>query len=182
MILPVYAYGQPVLKKEAEHVDVKEEGLAGFIENMWETMYHAGGIGLAAPQVGQSKRIFLVDTVQMMDEGEEGGLKEVFINPEILEFSEDTGSYEEGCLSIPDVTGDVIRPNSVKVKYQDLEGNYQEVFLTDMEARVFQHEYDHIDGVLFIEKLKPLRKKRIQKKLDKIRKGLTNAKYKLKFL
>lgn len=182
MILPVYAYGQPVLKKEAEPVDWTDSELPAFIESMWETMYHAGGIGLAAPQVGQSKRIFIVDTVQMLEEGEEGGLKEVFINPEILSFSEDTGSYEEGCLSIPEVTGDVIRPNSVRVRYQGMDGTKKQLTLGDMEARVFQHEFDHIEGVLFIDLLKPLRKKRIQKRLEKIKKGLISSKYKLKFV
>jgi peptide deformylase len=181
MVLPIYAYGQPVLKKRAEEVDPSDEGLNEFISNMWDTMYHAGGVGLAAPQVGRSLRIFLVDTAQIEDDEKEG-IKEVFINPEILEFSEDEGNYEEGCLSIPDVTGDVIRPNKVKVRYLNGDLEERELWLEEMEARVFQHEFDHVEGVLFVEKLKPLRKKRIQKKLEKIKKGQISAKYKLKFI
>ena len=181
MVLPIYAYGQPVLKKRAVEVDLDDEGLNDFIENMWDTMYHAGGVGLAAPQVGRSWRIFLVDTAQIEDD-ENAGIKEVFINPEILEFSEDQGKYEEGCLSIPDVTGDVIRPNKVKVRYMNGDLEEKEVWLGEMEARVFQHEFDHVEGVLFTEKLKPLRKKRVQKKLEKIKKGQITAKYKLKFI
>ena len=181
MVLPIYAYGQPVLKKRAEEVNINDEGLNEFIANMWDTMYHAGGVGLAAPQVGKSLRIFLVDTAQIEDD-ENVGIKEVFINPEILEFSEDEGKYEEGCLSIPDVTGDVIRPNKVKVRYLNGDLEEKELWLGEMEARVFQHEFDHVEGVLFIEKLKPLRKKRVQKKLEKIKKGQISAKYKLKFV
>jgi peptide deformylase len=181
MVLPIYAYGQPVLKKRAEEVDPSDERLQEFISNMWDTMYHAGGVGLAAPQVGRSLRIFLVDTAQIEDDENEG-IKEVFINPEILEYSEDQGNYEEGCLSIPDVTGDVIRPNKVKVRYLNGDLEEREHWLGEMEARVFQHEFDHVEGVLFVEKLKPLRKKRVQKKLEKIKKGQISAKYKLKFV
>lgn len=181
MILPVYAYGQPVLKKRANEVDVDDPQLSEFILSMWDTMYHAAGIGLAAPQVGQSKRIFVVDTLQIDDKGEKG-IKEVFINPEILSFSDEEDSYEEGCLSIPDITGDVVRPIAVTVRYINGAFEEKEVELGGMEARVFLHEFDHIEGQLFVELLKPLRRKRIQKKLEKIKKGQIRTKYKLKFV
>jgi len=181
MILPVYAYGQPVLKKKAVEVDLKDERLKDLIKNMWDTMYHASGVGLAAPQVGHSLRLFIVDTLQMEDKGKTG-LKTAFINPEILEVSEEESSYEEGCLSIPDVVGEVIRPVSLRVRYFDEDLKQHEVELDEMEARVFQHEYDHIEGILFTELVKPIRRKRIQKKLDKIKKGQAGAKYKLKFV
>jgi len=183
MILPVYAYGQPVLKKVAQEIDKDFEGLNDLLEDMWETMYHASGVGIAAPQIGQSLRLFLVDTVQAMEEGEEDqGIKKAFINAQVIEEDGDLWTYEEGCLSIPNVKGDVERSQKVKIKYQD--ENFNE-FVEEYEginARVILHEYDHIEGKLFTEKLKPLKKKMISRKLEQIKKGKVKADYRLRFV
>ena len=182
MILPVYAYGQPVLKKVAKKVDTDFEGLDDLLEDMWETMYHAQGVGIAAPQIGQSLRVFLVDTVQAMDDGdEEKGIKKAFINAEVLNMEGELWSYEEGCLSIPNIKGDVERNEKIKIKYQDEE--FKEIIeeYDGINARVILHEYDHIEGKLFTEKLKPLKKKMISRKLDQIKKGKVKADYRLRF-
>lgn len=183
MILPVYAYGQPILKRKAEEVVQDYEGLSDLLEDMWETMYHAQGVGLAAPQIGQSIRLFLVDTVQAMEEGEEDqGIKKVFINAQMLDEEGDFWAYEEGCLSIPHIRADVERQKKIKIKYYD--ENFKE-FIEEYEginARVIQHEYDHIEGKLFTEKLKPLKKKMINRKLEQIRKGKVKADYRLRFV
>ena len=182
MILPVYAYGQPVLKKKAEEIERDFKGLDDLLEDMWETMYHADGVGLAAPQIGQSIRLFLVDTVQAMAEGEEDkGVKKAFINAEMLKEEGDLWSYEEGCLSIPNIRADVERQKKIKIKYYD--ENFKE-YIEEYEginARVIQHEYDHIEGKLFTEKLKPLKKKMINRKLEQIKKGKVKADYRLRF-
>lgn len=183
MVLPIYAYGQRVLKKKATPIDADYPKLTELLENMWETMYAANGVGLAAPQIGKSIRIFLVDSVQMMDEGEEDkGIKQAFINAEVIEEEGKLWPYEEGCLSIPDITGDVERPTTVTIRYQDEQFETHERTFTGLNARVIQHEYDHIEGKLFTEKLKPLKKKMIKRKLEKIRKGDIKASYNLKFV
>lgn len=183
MILPIYAYGQPVLKKRAVDFKKNDPDLPPLIENMWETMYHARGVGLAGPQVGVSKRIFVVDTTQMYEEDEEqAGIKKAFINPEILVSSDDDIKYEEGCLSIPDIQADVLRPDRVRIRYYNEDYELKEEEFEGLEARVIQHEYDHIEGVLFVEKVGPIKRKRLTKKLEKIKKGQVSAKYKLKFV
>ena len=182
MILPVYAYGQPVLKKVGQVIETDFEGLENLLEDMWETMYHAQGVGIAAPQIGQSLRLFLVDTVQAMDEGEEeNGIKKAFINAQILEETGEPWVYEEGCLSIPHVKGDVERNEKVRIKYQDENFNEFIEEYDGINARVILHEYDHIEGKLFTEKLKPLKKKMISRKLDQIKKGKVKADYRLRF-
>jgi len=183
MILPIYALGQPVLKKVGLPITAEYEGLEELIINMWETMYNANGIGLAAPQIGLGIRIFLVDTVQMMEEGKEDeGIKSVFINPEKVQEGGTPWFYEEGCLSIPDIHGDVERPAQIKLKYFDAEFKEQVKVFSGVNARVIQHEYDHIDGKLFTEYLKPLKRRRIKRKLENIRKGEIQTKYKMKFV
>jgi peptide deformylase len=183
MILPVYAYGQPVLKKKAEKIGTEFKGLGDLIENMWETMYHADGVGLAAPQIGQGIRLFLVDTVQAMTEGEEDkGIKKAFINAEMLIEEGDFWSYEEGCLSIPHIRADVERQKRIKIKYFDQDFNEYIEEYEGINARVIQHEYDHIEGKLFTEKLKPLKKKMINRKLEQIKKGKVKADYRLRFV
>ncbi len=182
MILPIYGYGYPVLKKIAEEVPEDYPNLGELIENMMETMYSASGVGLAAPQVGLSLRLFVVDTQQIMDEGkEEEGFKQAFINAEILEDAGDLWAYEEGCLSIPDVRGDVERPTQIRMRYQDENFETHEKVFTGMHARVIQHEYDHIEGILFTEHLKPIKKRLVKRKLESIRKGKVSADYKMKF-
>ena len=183
MILPIYAYGYSVLKKVAEDIDKDYPELESLISNMWDTMYNAHGIGLAAPQIGLSIRLFLVDTKQSMEEDEKDkGIKKVFINAEILEEAGDEFSYEEGCLSIPGIKGDVYRPEQVRIKYLD-EHFVEHVEVYDgINARVIQHEYDHIDGILFTELLGPLKRRRIKKKPDDIKAGKLRGEYKMKYL
>ena len=182
MILPIYAYGQPVLKKVAEPIDTDYEGLAELVENMWETMYNAEGVGLAAPQIGKAIRLFVVDSKQMQEEGEEEkGIKQVFINAEKLDETGTPWAFEEGCLSIPDVRGDVERPAELRIRYQDENFATHEVTLTGMNARVVQHEYDHIEGKLFTEYLKPLKRRLMKRKLENIKKGKIQQRYRMRF-
>lgn len=182
MVLPIYAYGHPVLKKKAVSIDSEYDKLSKLLDDMWETMYHAKGVGLAAPQIGRSVRIFLVDTVQLQKEGEEGkGIKKAFINAQIIDESGDVWSYEEGCLSIPKINGDVERKSTVRIKYMDENFEEFEEVYKGMEARVIQHEYDHIEGILFTEKLNPLKKRLIQRKLENIKKGKVSADYTMRY-
>ena len=183
MILPIYAYGQSVLKKMGEPIDQDYPNLKELLENMWETMYNAQGIGLAAPQIGLPIRLFLIDTEQL-DDGDgtgKNGMKQVFINAEKIEEGGKNWDYEEGCLSIPDVRGDVSRPAQIKLSYQDENFVQHEKVFTGMIARVIQHEYDHIDGVLFTELLKPLKKRRVRRRLENIKKGNIDPSYRMKF-
>lgn len=183
MILPIYAYGQPVLKKVAKPIDKDYPELKTLLANMWETMYNAEGIGLAAPQIGLSIRIFMIDTAQLKDEdGTIQGFKQAFINAEKIEETGDVKDYEEGCLSIPDLRGDVKRPGVLTLKYLDENFEEHTKTFTGLNARVIQHEYDHIEGKLFTEKLKPIKKRMMKRKLEIIRKGLVQVDYKMKFV
>jgi peptide deformylase len=182
MILPIYAYGQKVLKRRASDIDQDYDGLSVLIENMWETMYNAKGVGLAAPQIGQSIRLFLVDTIQMQEEDKEmKGIKKVFINPEIIDESGEEKSYEEGCLSIPDIRGDVKRLSEVSIVYYDENFEKHEESYNGINARVIQHEYDHVEGKLFTEMLPPLRKQLVKRKLENIKKGKVRVDYRMRF-
>lgn len=182
MILPVYTFGQPILKKKADPIVKDYPELKELIANMWETMYEASGVGIAAPQIGISIRLFIIDSEQIFEdkESDELGFKKVFINAEILEESGEFWSYEEGCLSIPHIRGDVERQEQVTIKYLDENFKEHVETWTGINARVIQHEYDHIEGVLFTEKLKPLKRTMIQKKLNAISKGEVSADYKIK--
>ena len=183
MKLPIYAYGHPILKRVAKPVQKNDQKLQTFLENMWDTMYNASGVGLAAPQVGSSLRIFIVDTLQIMkEEDEEKGIKQVFINPEKIEETGDEYGYEEGCLSIPDIRADVNRQSRIKLSY--LDENFEEriAVFEGVNARVIQHEYDHLEGVLFVEKINPLKRNILRRKLDKIRKGKVKVDYPMQFV
>lgn len=182
MILPVYTYGQPILKKRAEDVKPGLKGLDKLISNMWDTMYNAQGVGLAAPQVGKSLRIFVVDTTHLEDEknGFEG-IKQVFINAEKIDENGDPWVYEEGCLSIPELHGDVERPERLHLRFMDENFESHEEIFDSLNARVIQHEYDHIEGILFTEHLKPIKKRRIQRRLENIRKGNIDVDYPVRF-
>ena len=183
MILPIYAYGHPVLKQVGKEITPEYPELAALIENMWDTMYNANGVGLAAPQVGLAIRIFLADSEQLKPEtrNNKPGIKKVFINAQILEQWGAQWAYEEGCLSIPDINGEVERPAVLKIKYFD------EQFVEHIEeydginARVIQHEYDHIQGVLFTDYLSPLKKRLLKGKLTNITKGIVDVSYRMKF-
>jgi len=182
MILPIYAYGHPVLNRATKVIEPEYPQFKELLENMWETMYHAQGVGLAAPQVGLSVRLFLVDTIQIMDEGKEDeGIKQAFINAEKVEEGGELWDYEEGCLSIPDIRADVERPAQIKLRYQDEHFETHEKIFTGMNARVIQHEYDHVDGILFTEYLRPLKKRLMKRKLDRIKTGKIDPKYRMKF-
>ncbi|MBK7807501.1 MAG: peptide deformylase [Saprospiraceae bacterium] len=183
MILPVFAFGQPVLKKRATDINKDYEGLKSLISNMWETMYAAHGVGIAAPQIGVSVRLFIIDSIQIMEEEKKAeGIKKVFINAQIIEETGELWSYEEGCLSIPNIRGDVERQQKVRIQYLDENFEKHDEIYEGINARVIQHEYDHIEGVLFVEKLKPLKKKLIQRKLNDIKTGKATADYKIKFV
>lgn len=182
MILPIIAYGDAVLKRKAKDIQKSEE-LSALIENMWETMYNANGVGLAAPQIGKSYRLFMVDTEQLEERKSdfEDGIKQAFINAEILDYGGEEDKYEEGCLSIPDINADVERPEQITIKYLDEEFNEHTQSFNGFNARVIQHEYDHIEGILFTDRISPLKKKLLKKKLEKISKGKITAKYKMRF-
>ena len=183
MILPIYAYGHGVLKKKGENISPDYPDLPQLISNMWETMENAHGVGLAAPQVGLSIRLFVIDTFDMMEEShKEEGMRKVFINAQKLEEGGEVSAYEEGCLSIPEIRGDVDRPAQLRLRYLDEQFvEHEEVFI-GINARVIQHEYDHIDGILFVEHLRPLKKRLIKRKLDNIKKGDVKSTYKMKFI
>jgi peptide deformylase len=185
MKLAVYAYGHPILRKETEEIEADYPGLEKLIDDMFETMYHTSGMGLAAPQIGKAIRLFMIDTEQLdKDDREETAteyLKEVFINPIILDESGKKWEYEEGCLSIPDVRGNVGRYPKIRIEYYDRNFELKEKIFDGITARVIQHEYDHLEGVLFTDLLKPLKKRFVKKRLEKIRKGQIDPRYKMKF-
>ena len=182
MILPMYIFGQPVLRKVAEEIDVETyPNLKELIDNMFETLKHSEGVGLAAPQVGLPIRMFIIDLdVISDDEPQYKGYQHTFINPEIIEESEETTSMSEGCLSIPGINESVKRPEKVLVNYIDENGEEQERWLEGFEARVFQHEYDHLEGKMFVDRLTPFRKQLIKSKLVAMAKGKFSARYKCK--
>jgi len=188
MILPIVAYGDPVLKKEAEEIDADYPGLKELITNMFETMEAASGVGLAAPQVGLGIRLFVVDTTAFVDEDEDDeemreliGFRRVFINPIILEEEGEKWNFNEGCLSIPGIREDVARKPKITIEYYDENFELKEEVYEGLRARVIQHEYDHVDGILFTDRLNPLRKQFLKKKLDNIAKGWVEVDYKMKF-
>lgn len=157
-------------------------GLDILIHDMWETMRNAKGVGLAAPQIGISKRLFIIDSTPMYDdEDKHEALKSVFINPQKLLEEGEIWKYEEGCLSIPNVTGDVPRPSSIRLRYRDENFEIHEEVFDGMNARVIQHEYDHLEGILFTEYLSPMRRRRVSKRLKKIELGEIDTQYRMLF-
>ncbi|WP_430927247.1 peptide deformylase [Polaribacter marinivivus] len=189
MILPIVAYGDPVLRKVAKEIDADYPNLKELIANMKETMYNASGVGLAAPQIGKDIRLFVIDASPFaedddLSEEDRAALKDfnrVFINAEIIEEDGEEWAFNEGCLSIPDVRQDVYRQPKVTFTYQDEDFNTHTETLEGLAARVFQHEYDHIEGILFTDKLSSLKKRLIKKKLDNISKGKIRADYRMRF-
>ena len=184
MVLPVYVYGTEALRQEAEPVEENTEELQTLIDDMIETMYAASGIGLAAPQVGRSERLFVIDVTSMASEIEEDGetvppQPMVFINPEIVWESDAECDFEEGCLSIPDVREMVTRPERVKVRYLDRDFNEQELEVGSMLARVIQHENDHLDGILFTDHLSSFRQRLLRRTLKRMARGDVEADYPL---
>ena len=189
MILPIVAYGDPVLRKVADTIDAAYPDLEKLITNMKETMYNASGVGLAAPQIGKAIRLFLIDASPFaeddnLSEEERTVLKSfnrVFINPKILEEEGEEWIFNEGCLSIPDVREDVSRQPKITIEYQDENFTVHTETLEGLAARVFQHEFDHIEGILFTDKLSTLKKRIIKKKLENISKGKISADYRMRF-
>jgi peptide deformylase len=190
MILPIIAYGTPLLKKKSEYISENSPELETLLENMFETMYAAHGVGLAAPQIGKLLRLFIVDCSPFVND-ENGDVDEenvhlkdfvkVFINAEILEEEGEEWGFTEGCLSIPQIREEVIRQPTITIKYQD--ENFQEYTETfeGLAARVIQHEYDHIEGILFTDRINPFKRNLLENRLSKIAKGKVNADYKMKF-
>jgi peptide deformylase len=190
MVLPIVAYGHPVLRKVAADIMPGHPGLEKLLEDMWETMYASSGVGLAAPQVNKSIRIFVVDTMQMfanMDEEERKdypdapGVKATFINAHIAELNGMEWSYNEGCLSIPKIREDILRHETVTLQYRDENFDSHIQTFTGLSARVILHEYDHIEGTLFIDHISPLKRKLMKGKLTDISKGKVNVDYKMLF-
>ncbi len=189
MILPIVAYGDPVLKRLAKDITSEYPKLDILIANMFETMYAASGVGLAAPQIGLDIRLFIIDASPFAEDEEETEedrvmlktFKKVFINAEILEEDGDEWAFNEGCLSIPDVREDVTRPSHLRIRYLDENFQEHEEEFSGMAARVIQHEYDHIDGILFTDHLSPLRKQLLKGRLGNISKGKVKVEYRMRF-
>lgn len=192
MILPIVAYGHPVLRKVAEDISPDYPELDKLIEDMWETMYASNGVGLAAPQINKSIRVFVVDSAQIfanMDEEEKReeaypdapGVKQVFINAHIVEEIGDDWAYNEGCLSIPKVREDIYRAEEVTLEYMDQHFKKHVKTFNGVTGRIILHEYDHIDGKLFIDHISPLKRKLLKRKLDDIVKGNVRVDYKMAF-
>ena len=189
MILPIVAYGDPILRKAGKEIDANYPALKALISNMKETMYNAFGVGLAAPQIGKAIRLFVIDTSPFaedkdLSENEKEILKNfnrVFINAQILEEEGNEWTFNEGCLSIPDIREDISRKEKITIEYQDENFKTHTETLDGLVARVFQHEYDHIEGILFTDKLSTLKKRIIKKKLENISKGKINVDYRMRF-
>lgn len=190
LILPIVAYGHPVLRKLAKDITPDYPNLTKLIADMWETMYASNGVGLAAPQVNKDIRLFIIDTLQIFHNMEEDekkeyndapGLKSVFINAHIVEMEGDKWSYNEGCLSIPKIREDIYRQESVTLQYADENFETHTTTFTGLTARVILHEYDHIDGKLFIDHISPLKRKLMKGRLNDIAKGKVNVDYKMLF-
>ena len=181
MIYPIYTYGQPVLRKKAEDISPDYPNLKQLIADMWETMRQSDGVGLAAPQIGKSVRLIVIDAEALKDiYPETEGMKRVLVNPQIIESGEEFVIHEEGCLSLPDIHEKVSRPSWVKVRYRDENFEPVEELFEGYRARVVQHEYDHLEGRLFIDSILPIRKQLIKAKLNAIMKGNTRCSYKTK--
>jgi peptide deformylase len=190
MILPIVAYGSEVLRKVAKDITPEYTGLSTLIADMWETMYASSGVGLAAPQINRDIRLFVVDSSQIFTQMNEEetlaytdapGVKKVFINAKIIELSGNEWAYNEGCLSIPRIRDDVYRKESVTLEYVDEQFKLHTETFNGITARVILHEFDHIEGKLFIDYMKPLKKKLISGKLADISKGKISVDYKMSF-
>ncbi|PID89593.1 MAG: peptide deformylase [Bacteroidia bacterium] len=179
MILPVVTYGVPVLRKVAKEVEKDMPNLKELIDNMFETMYRSDGVGLACPQVNKSLRMFVIDADPMSEEDESLiGFKKVFINPKITEFSKETWLFNEGCLSVPGIREDVRRPEKIRIEYYDENFEFHDEEFDGIKARVVQHEYDHLEGKLFTDKVSPIKKRILKGRLNSIMKGKFSTTYK----
>lgn len=176
MILPIYNAFHPILKTKTQNVENIDENIIKLIDNMYETMEYAEGIGLAANQVGKPLSLLIVGDIY--DENKKlVHPRNAYINPEILAFSEEVEEFNEGCLSVPELREDVVRPCEIQVRFINIDGIETTIFAKDLLARVLQHEIDHLNGILFFERISPFRKALIQNKLKKIKKGLVTPDY-----
>jgi peptide deformylase len=191
MILPIVAYGSPILRKVGKDITPDYPGLNKLIEDMWETMYNSKGVGLAAPQVNKDIRLFVMDSIQIIENLEKDekdtypgdvGYKGVFINAKINTVNGDEWSYNEGCLSIPKIREDILRKEEITITFLDENFNLQTKTFNGITARVILHEYDHVDGKLFIDYLKPLKKNLLKRKLYDISKGKVDVDYRMSFV
>jgi peptide deformylase len=191
MILPIVAYGSPVLRKVCDDIDADYPGLDKLIADMWETMYNSNGVGLAAPQVNMPIRLFVIDSMQIFENQEEDekgeypdepGYKGVFINAHIVKLNGKEWAYNEGCLSIPKIREDIYRNEEITIEFQDEHFEQHTKTFNGITARVILHEYDHIEGKLFIDYMKPLKRKLIKRKLDDISKGRVKVDYRMTFI
>ncbi|HEY4788965.1 MAG TPA: peptide deformylase [Bacteroidales bacterium] len=181
MILPIYVYGQPVLRKVAVDITKDYEGLNQFIQDLWETMYKSDGIGLAAPQVGKSIRVFVIDGSPLEeDDPNLKDFKKAFINAKIIERSGDEIPFTEGCLSIPNIREEVLRPPKVRIQYYDENWQYHDDYFEGIAARIVQHEYDHLEGIMFVDHISAIRRSLLKSKLTAISKGKVDVAYKIK--
>lgn len=188
MIYPIYVYGTSILRKKTKEIDKDYPGLATLIEDMYETMKFSEGVGLAAPQIGLAIRLFVVDATgtgkeeEGFDENDEdlSDFKKAFINPKITRYWGEPWTFNEGCLSIPDLREDVLRPENVRIQYYDEAFNFHDEEFDGVRARIIQHEYDHLEGIMFVDKINPLRKRLIAGKLSAISKGKVDIHYKIK--
>lgn len=190
MVLPIVAYGNPVLRKVGSEIKADYPGLLKLIEDMWETMYNSKGVGLAAPQVNKDIRLFVMDSIQILDNLEadekndypgDDGYKGVFINAKVQDLDGDEWPYNEGCLSIPKIREDILRRETVTIHFFDENFTEHTKTFNGITARVILHEYDHIDGKLFIDYLKPLKKNLLKRKLSDISKGKVSVDYRMSF-
>lgn len=189
MVLPIVAYGDPVLRRETEEITPEYPELEALIENMFDTMYRARGVGLAAPQVGKAIRLFVVDATPFADDEDlteeerkiAAEFKKVFINAKMVEEAGDEWAFNEGCLSIPDVREDVFRQSEITLEYMDENFKTHKESYSGIIARIIQHEYDHIEGILFTDKLSPLKKRLIKSRLNSISQGKIRVDYPMKF-
>lgn len=182
MIYPIVAYGDPVLRKKAAPIERSYPELDKLVDHMFKTMYHSSGVGLAAPQIGLSIRLFVIDASPFKDEDPATeGFKRVFINAEILDEQGDKKRFNEGCLSIPGIRGDVERKPKVTIRYQDLNFDTHTETYEGIHARIIQHEYDHIEGILFIDHFPPIKRSLLKGRLNDISRGKTDADYKMRF-
>lgn len=190
MILPVVAFGSPILRKVCDDLTPEYPDLKKLIADMWETLYNSNGVGIAAPQINKPVRLFMVDTLQIVEDFDEEDkrkypneqpIKQIFINAQKIEDTGELWAYNEGCLSIPKVREDIQRPRQVKLRYMDENFVEHETTFHGITARVIQHEYDHIEGKLFIDYISPLKKRLIKKKLDDISKGKVRTDYRMLF-
>ena len=183
MILPILAYGSPVLKRRCKEINSNYSNIDLLIDNMFETMYAAHGVGLAAPQIGKDIRLFIIDTTPFSKEEEEEftPIKKIFINPSIIRESGKVELFNEGCLSIPDIREDVSRKTNIVIEYLDERFDLRKESYKGINARVIQHEYDHVEGILFVDKISSLRKRMIKSKLTNISKGNIEVDYRMSF-